>query len=163
MAGYFLLRRLLVKIRPHQPYDERPARSSFCTWQLSRMMTSSTPRLSGVACRLLTHYLGNAPWHSPELGYLPGHPTIVTLLIFEAVVLGIGAILVGILLGELISRLAFNAVPAYLATGFPIGNQRVVSWMAYAFAITGGICSAAPSARCSESTANSWLAVGPLT
>lgn len=66
-------------------------------------------------------------------------PTILASLIFDAVALGAIASIVGVLLGDGLSRIAFQAVPAYLATGFPIGSQRIVELQTVVIAFAGGM------------------------
>jgi putative ABC transport system permease protein len=51
---------------------------------------------------------------------------ILLLLGFQALVLGIVASLVGIALGDILSRTFFHRLPAYLTAAFPIGTQQVV-------------------------------------
>jgi putative ABC transport system permease protein len=68
---------------------------------------------------------------------------IVRVLLFDALVLGVLASLVGLLLGELISVELFKANPGYLSLGFPIGSQRIVTWQSVALAFGGGIAAAA--------------------
>ncbi len=67
---------------------------------------------------------------------------IVGALSFQAVVLGIQASLVGLVLGDLLSRTVFKSVPAYLAFTFPVGTGRVVSLSAIGIAITAGVIAA---------------------
>ncbi|MBI4898503.1 MAG: FtsX-like permease family protein [Actinobacteria bacterium] len=66
-------------------------------------------------------------------------PTIITSLIFDAVALGAIASILGVVLGDGLSRVAFQAVPAYLATGFPIGSQRIVELQTVLVAFAGGM------------------------
>ena len=63
----------------------------------------------------------------------------LAILAFEAVVLGTTASLVGLLLGDLLSRMLFDQVPAYLAFAFPIGTQRVITSETIALAVGGGL------------------------
>lgn len=67
---------------------------------------------------------------------------IVRVLLFDALVLGVLAVLVGLALGELLSIELFNANPGYLALGFPIGSQRIVGAEAVAVAVAGGLAAA---------------------
>ncbi|HEY2140641.1 MAG TPA: ABC transporter permease [Solirubrobacteraceae bacterium] len=67
---------------------------------------------------------------------------IIRVLLFDAVVLGVFASLVGLLLGELLSVALFSANPGYLTLGFPVGSQRVVSWQSIALAVGGGLLAA---------------------
>lgn len=64
---------------------------------------------------------------------------ILTILAFEAVVLGTTASLVGLLLGDVLSQTLFDQVPAYLAFAFPVGTQRVITSTTVALAFGGGM------------------------
>jgi putative ABC transport system permease protein len=67
-------------------------------------------------------------------------PRQVLLIVgFEALLLGSVASLVGLALGDLLSRTLFDHVPAYLAFAFPIGTQRVVTTSAVLLAFGGGL------------------------
>ncbi len=68
-----------------------------------------------------------------------GDTTVVRLVVFDALVLGLGACALGLALGDLLSRHAFRAVPGYLAFAFAIGDDRVVQWTSVLLAIAGGI------------------------
>lgn len=51
---------------------------------------------------------------------------VLAIVVFQAIVLGIGASCVGIVAGDLLARTLFHEVPSYLATAFPVtGNQTV--------------------------------------
>lgn len=67
---------------------------------------------------------------------------IVQLLLFDALVLGIAACLLGLLFGELLSVVAFQATPGYLSSAFPIGNDRIVTWQAVGLAVAAGFAAA---------------------
>jgi putative ABC transport system permease protein len=66
-------------------------------------------------------------------------PQVLMILAFEALVLGLAASLVGLLLGDVLSRTLFGQVPAYLAFAFPIGTQRIVDTSTVAIALGGGV------------------------
>jgi putative ABC transport system permease protein len=70
-------------------------------------------------------------------GYTAG--MIVKVLLFDGVVLGILASLVGLALGEILSVELFGANPGYLSLGFPVGSQRIVIWQSVALAVAGGM------------------------
>lgn len=67
---------------------------------------------------------------------------IVAVLGFQALMLGIEASLLGLLLGDVLSRGVFQSVPTYLAFTFPVGAQRVVTASAIALAAGAGILAA---------------------
>ena len=74
-------------------------------------------------------------------GYGPW--TLIEVLAFDALVLGVLACGVGLALGQLLSLHVFKASPEFLSFAFPVGSQRIVSWQAIAFAIAGGLLAAA--------------------
>lgn len=61
------------------------------------------------------------------------------LLVFEALVLGTVASLIGLELGDQLSRHVFHAVPGYLAFAFPVGHARIVTFSDLALSFAGGI------------------------
>jgi putative ABC transport system permease protein len=73
-------------------------------------------------------------------GYTAG--MIARVLLFDALVLGVAASLLGLVLGELLSLGLFNASPGYLSLGFPVGSQRIVPWQSIALAVGGGLAAA---------------------
>ncbi len=66
----------------------------------------------------------------------------VQILLFDAVVLGALACVLGLALGELLSVAVFHATPGYLASAFPVGNQRIVTWQCVALAVVAGMAAA---------------------
>jgi putative ABC transport system permease protein len=64
---------------------------------------------------------------------------MTTILLFEAIVLGTIASLLGLLLGDQLSRHFFHAVPGYLSFAFPVGHARIVSFRDLAIAFAGGM------------------------
>lgn len=68
-----------------------------------------------------------------------GRAQLVVLVLFEALLIGLLGSVLGLLLGDLLSRNVFHAVPGYLAFAFPIGTQRIVSGEAIALALGGGL------------------------
>jgi putative ABC transport system permease protein len=64
------------------------------------------------------------------------------LMAFEVLALGVVASLVGLVLGDLLSRSVFGSVPGYLAAGFAIGTQRVITPGAVLISIGGGMLAA---------------------
>ncbi len=55
-----------------------------------------------------------------------GPRQVLLVLLSQAVMLGIAASLVGIVLGDLLSRSFFHQVPSYLALAFPVGTYPVI-------------------------------------
>lgn len=53
---------------------------------------------------------------------------MVEMLLFDALMLGMVASILGLVLGDLLSLLAFHNGPGYLAFAFPVGSPRLVNW-----------------------------------
>ncbi len=73
-------------------------------------------------------------------GYPPR--TVIGVLMFDAVVLGILACVLGLVLGEELSIHLFRSNPGYLSSAFAVGSQRVVSAQSVAVAVLGGMLAA---------------------
>ncbi|MGO9322750.1 MAG: FtsX-like permease family protein [Solirubrobacteraceae bacterium] len=71
-----------------------------------------------------------------------GSRTIAEVLLFDALVLGVLASLLGLALGDEISLRLFHTNPGYLSFAFPVGSQRIVTWQSVAVAIAGGMLAA---------------------
>lgn len=67
---------------------------------------------------------------------------IVQALVFDALVIGLAASALGLLLGELISIELFHAQPGYLAFAFPVGSQRIVTAATCGEAVGAGLLAA---------------------
>lgn len=64
------------------------------------------------------------------------------VLLCDALILGgIGALL-GLAIGDQVSRHLFGTVPGYLAFAFPLGDQRIVTWQSVAIAAGSGVLAA---------------------
>jgi putative ABC transport system permease protein len=68
---------------------------------------------------------------------------LASLMALEVLALGVVASLVGLVLGDLLSRSLFGSVPGYLAAGFAIGTQRVITPVAVLISVGGGTLAAA--------------------
>ncbi len=68
--------------------------------------------------------------------------TIIASLAFDALLLGIAGSVLGLLIGDAISLLAYRAPPGYLTAAFPIGGQRVISLQVVLIALAAGIFAA---------------------
>jgi putative ABC transport system permease protein len=64
---------------------------------------------------------------------------VLTVLGFQALLLGGVASAAGVLIGELLARTLFGAVPTYLSFAFPTGSQRVVTPAMVVLAFGGGV------------------------
>ncbi|HEX4837709.1 MAG TPA: ABC transporter permease [Solirubrobacteraceae bacterium] len=73
-------------------------------------------------------------------GYTP--PTVIAVLLLDAVVLGLVACVLGLALGEELSIHLFHSNPAFLSLAFALGSQRVVSLQSVAIATGGGMLAA---------------------
>jgi putative ABC transport system permease protein len=67
---------------------------------------------------------------------------IVQALLFDALVLGGLAALLGLVLGDVLSLLVFRSNPGYLSFAFPVGSQRIVPWQSIAIAAGAGMLAA---------------------
>ncbi|HEX2070726.1 MAG TPA: ABC transporter permease [Thermoleophilaceae bacterium] len=63
----------------------------------------------------------------------------VALLLLDALVLGAVGALLGVALGDQLSRHLFESTPGYLSSAFAIGSQRIVTWQSLAIAIGAGV------------------------
>lgn len=73
-------------------------------------------------------------------GYSRG--TTIEVLLLDALVLGVVASLLGLILGNVLSLAVFHTNPGYLSFAFPVGSQRIVSGQSIALAICGGLLAA---------------------
>ncbi len=73
-------------------------------------------------------------------GYTP--MTVVGVMLLDAVLLGLAACALGLLLGEELSIHLFRSNPGYLGSAFAVGTQRVVGWQSIAIAVGGGMLAA---------------------
>ena len=67
---------------------------------------------------------------------------IIEALLFDAIVLGGLAGLLGLALGDLLSLAVFRSNPGYLSFAFPVGSQRVVTLQSIAIAVGAGLLAA---------------------
>ncbi len=63
-------------------------------------------------------------------------------LLFDALVLGGLAALLGLALGDLLSIVVFQSNPGYLSFAFPVGSQRIVTWQSVVIAAGAGLLAA---------------------
>jgi putative ABC transport system permease protein len=67
---------------------------------------------------------------------------IIQVLLVDALMLGVLASILGLLLGELLSSVLFNSNPGYLSFAFPIGAERIVTWWSIVLSVAGGLLAA---------------------
>ncbi|MFI5037486.1 MAG: FtsX-like permease family protein [Solirubrobacterales bacterium] len=68
--------------------------------------------------------------------------TIVASLALDAFILGLTGSALGLIAGDIVSLVAFRAVPGYIAAAFAIGAQRVVGPQTVLIALAGGMAAA---------------------
>ncbi len=73
-------------------------------------------------------------------GYPPA--SVIAVLLLDAVVLGLLACVLGLVLGDELSVHLFHSNPGYLSSAFAVGSQRVVSVQSVAVAVAGGMLAA---------------------
>ena len=64
---------------------------------------------------------------------------LIKLLLFQAVCLGVVASLLGLLIGDVLSRTVFHATPSYLAVAFPLGTQTIIGPRPLLISFAGGV------------------------
>jgi putative ABC transport system permease protein len=72
-----------------------------------------------------------------EQGFSPLQ--ILIVLVSQAVMLGLAASLVGVILGDVLSRSLFHEVPSYLTLAFPIGTNPVIPLATVLLALGCGV------------------------
>lgn len=70
-------------------------------------------------------------------GATPGKQ--LKIMLFDAAVIGMCACVVGVVLGDLLSRTLFAGSPGYLSFAFPVGNARIVSWQSVLISVAAGL------------------------
>jgi putative ABC transport system permease protein len=64
---------------------------------------------------------------------------LVKLLLFQAVCLGVVASLVGLAVGDFLSRTILHVTPSYLAVAFPLGTETVIGLRPLLVSLGGGV------------------------
>ncbi len=64
---------------------------------------------------------------------------VLQVLLFDALLLGVIASLIGLALGDQLSRHVFEPSPGYLEIAFPVGSGRTVHWWTVALAVGSGM------------------------
>lgn len=73
-------------------------------------------------------------------GYTPR--AVIAVLLFDAVILGVIACAIGLVLGDELSIHLLHSTPGYLTSAFAIGSSRVVTWQSIVIAAGGGMLAA---------------------
>ncbi len=66
----------------------------------------------------------------------------VEILLFDALIIGVLACVIGLALGDVLSIAVFHATPGYLTFAFPVGNNRIITWQSVVLAISAGLAAA---------------------
>ena len=64
---------------------------------------------------------------------------VLLILGFQALLLGVGASIVGVALGDVLSHTLFHRVPLYLAVAFPLSSAQLIHLSTVLFAIGAGV------------------------
>jgi putative ABC transport system permease protein len=71
-----------------------------------------------------------------------GPPTVIGVLLLDALVLGLLACALGLALGDELSLHVLRTDPAFLSLAFAVGSERLVSWQSVAIASGAGMLAA---------------------
>lgn len=74
--------------------------------------------------------------------------SLVKLMLFQALCLGVVASAIGVVVGEVLARTVLHQTPGYLAGAFMLGDQTIVGWKPIVLSMLGGVaasCLAAAS------------------
>jgi putative ABC transport system permease protein len=71
-----------------------------------------------------------------------GLGAVLEVVLFDALLLGIAASVVGLALGDVLSRFVFHPSPGYLGIAFPVGTARVVDLQTIVVALAAGTLAA---------------------
>ncbi len=66
----------------------------------------------------------------------------VQILLVDAIVIGVLACAIGLILGDFLSIAVFRDTPGYLSAAFPVGNNRIVTLQSVVLAVVAGMASA---------------------
>jgi putative ABC transport system permease protein len=67
---------------------------------------------------------------------------VIASLAFDALILGLVGSALGLLAGDVISLIAYRALPGYIAAAFAVGGQRIVGVQTVLIALAGGMLAA---------------------
>lgn len=67
---------------------------------------------------------------------------VLQVLLADALLIGLPAVVLGLLVGDGLSRYFFRVSPGYLAFAFPVGNARVITLQSAAIAVAAGMAAA---------------------
>lgn len=129
--------------------DVRPADADITTFERAAYPTNQSTALFSVFSALVgflfafSAVLLTVPQRRRLVADLrmAGHDATasVQLLLLDALVLGAAGSLLGVVLGDQLSRQLFDTAPGYLSAAFAIGSQRIVSWESLAIAVSAGV------------------------
>ncbi len=82
--------------------------------------------------------------------------TIIASLVFDAFVLGVAGSLIGLLMGDVVSLVAYRTIPGYIAAAFAIGGQRIIGPETILIGFGGGMIAAFAAAILPATAALRW-------
>lgn len=68
---------------------------------------------------------------------------VLQILLLDTIALASLGALFGLILGDLLSLVAFRSTPGYLSTAFPIGDYRIITWQSVLIPIAAALTAAA--------------------
>lgn len=68
--------------------------------------------------------------------------TTLKIMLIDAIVIGLLACAMGLVLGDVLARTLFASSPGYLSFAFPVGNARIVTWQSVVLSIGAGMVAA---------------------
>lgn len=81
---------------------------------------------------------------------------IIASLVFDAFILGLAGACIGLLVGDIVSLIAYRSIPGYIAAAFAIGGQRIVGLDTILIAFAGGMIAAFAAAILPATAALRW-------
>jgi putative ABC transport system permease protein len=67
---------------------------------------------------------------------------VIASLAFDALILGVAGSILGLVLGDVVSLLAFQTLPGYIAAAFSLGSARIINAEVVLLALAGGMIAA---------------------
>jgi len=91
-----------------------------------------------------------------------GTATATAVMLFDALALGVLASLLGVIVGDRVSRHLFGEVPSFLSMAFTFGTRRIVTPDAIVLAVAGGIVASCVAVLVPTASAIRQARLGPL-
>lgn len=67
---------------------------------------------------------------------------MLKIMLVDAAIIGVVACVLGLVLGDALSRTLFADSPGYLSFAFPVGNARIVTWQSILISLAAGMVAA---------------------